>query len=45
MSGKIDYILSAHAVTVLARREKLENPLGREFENIALSAIVSFAAG
>lgn len=45
MSGMIDYELSAHAVTVLAGREKLENPLGREFENIALSAIVSSATG
>ena len=45
MLGKIDSILSAHAITVMARREKLENPLVREFEDIAPSAIVSFAAG
>jgi hypothetical protein len=45
MSGKIDCELSVHAVTVMAERDILEYPLGREVENIALSAIVCFAAG
>jgi hypothetical protein len=41
----IGYELSAQTTTLMAERAILKNLLGREIENIALSAIVSFAAG